>query len=133
VTDGLEQPQALVVDTTALMALGRGNQSMSRFVTLANRTDRLRLYTPALCLTAAVAAQAELAEHVDGLLAIEVVDLTFAGAGSAGRLIAAGVDWRHAQAVVAAMPSAEWPNGLPVATAVPDTYVKHHVRTIDVR
>lgn len=118
---------AVVVDSTALLALGAGNRGMSRLVTVATRAAGARLYAPALCVAAAAASRHELADHLGGLFALQVVDLGFAGAAAVGALVAAGTDWRQAHAVVAAWPSAEWPSGMPVITAVPNAYADHKV------
>jgi hypothetical protein len=123
-------PAAAVVDSTALLALGAGNQTMSRLVAVASGSARLHVYAPAMCVTAAVAARPALADHIGGLLAIQVVDLGFAAATAAGALIAAGADWRHAHAVAAAAPSAEWPSGLPVVTVAPDVYTAHGIQAV---
>jgi hypothetical protein len=125
------RPKAAILDATALLALGAGHRGLSRAVALATAGAGTRLYAPAMCVTAAVAARTELADHIGGLLALQVVELGFAGAGAAGELIAGGADWRHAQAIVAAWPSVEWPTGMPVLTAAPDAYAGHHVMTID--
>jgi hypothetical protein len=123
---------AVVVDHTALLALGAGSQFMSRIVTAAHhRTDRFVL-APALCLAAAVAARPALADHLGGLPAIRVLDLGFSDASGVGQLLADGADWRHAHAVVSARPSPEWPDGLPVVTAEANAYAHHRVITIPV-
>jgi hypothetical protein len=121
---------AVVVDDTALVALGAGNQMMSRLVVAAHGAPGRYVYTPAMCLAAAVARRPRLGDHVGSLLAIHVVDLGFDGARAAGVLIAEGADWQHAHAVTAARPSPEWPTGLPVVTAAPDAYAGHDLEVI---
>ena len=109
-----------VLDHTALAALGRGHWLMSQLVDAAHRETDRHLYAPALCLAAAVAERPPLADHAGALPAVEVVDLGYPSATAVGRLVAAGVDWRAAQAVDAGRPTLDWPAGRPVVTAVPD-------------
>jgi hypothetical protein len=120
----------VVFDHTALLALGSGSQQASRLVVAAHGQAGRHVYAPALCLAAAVAQRPGLADHIGSLPAIEVVDLGYAAASTAGRLIADGLDWRACQAVDAARPSAEWPRGLPVVTALPDLYRPYRIAPI---
>jgi hypothetical protein len=122
---------AVIVDHSALIALGTGNQVMSRLVVAAHDEPDLYLYAPAMCVAAAVAHRPQLGDHVGSLLAIQVMDLGFTDAQAAGVLIAEGADWRSAHAIAAAKPSAEWPSGLPVVTAVPDAYISQGLRIIE--
>ena len=71
-----------------------------------------------------------MADHIGALPAIEVVDLGYAAASSVGSLIADGFDWQACQSVDAARPSAEWPRGLPVVTALPDLYRPYGIASI---
>jgi hypothetical protein len=119
-----------VLDHTALAALGRGHRLLSQLVDAAHRETDRHLYAPALCLAAAVAERPPLADHVGVLPAVEVVDLGYPSATAVGRLIAAGLDWRAAQAVDAGRPTIDWPAGRPVVTAVPDTYAPWGVAVI---
>lgn len=120
----------IVFDHTALLALGSGSQLASRLVVAAHGQAGRHVYAPALCLVAAIAHRPGLADHVGALPVIEVVDLGYAAAASAGRLVADGLDWQASQAVDAARPSAEWPQGLPVLTAVPDLYRPYGIAPI---
>jgi len=113
---------AVVLDHTALLALGAGSHLVSRTVASAHRESGRYVYTPAMCLAGAVAERPGLAGHIGALLAVEVVDLGYAGAAAVGGLIAAGVDWRTAHAIDTARPTLEWPTGRPVVTALPDPY-----------
>jgi hypothetical protein len=121
---------AVVFDHTALLALGSGSQLASRLVVAAHGQAGRHVYAPALCLAAAVAQRPGLADHIGSLPAIEVVDLGYAAASAAGHLIADGLDWQASQAVDAARPSAEWPRGLPVVTALPDLYRSYGIAPI---
>jgi hypothetical protein len=120
----------VVFDHTALLALGSGSQLASRLVVASHGQAGRRVYAPALCLAAAVAQRPALADHIGALPAIEVVDLAYAAASTVGRLIAEGLDWQACQAVDAARPSAQWPRGLPVVTALPDVYRPYGIAPI---
>jgi hypothetical protein len=121
---------AVVFDHTALLALGSGSRLASQLVVAAHGRAGRHVYAPAMCLAAAVAERPALADHVGALEAIEVVDLGYAAAGNVGRMIASGADWRDAQAVHTARPSAEWLAGLPVVTAQPEVYQPYRLKTI---
>jgi len=126
-------PLAVVFDHTALLALGAGNQLVSRVVTQAHQVAGRHVYAPAMCLAAAVADRPALADHVGMLPAVEVIELGYAAAAAVGRLIGGGMDWRAAHAVDAARPSLDWPAGRPVITNAPGTYAGLGVNTISLR
>lgn len=112
----------VVLDHSALLALGKGTPMLSRLVTLADNDPSRHVYVPALCLVAATAERPALADHVGGLPALEIVELDFATASAVGWFIAEGVDWRAAQAISTARPDPEWPEGRPVLTAILQQY-----------
>jgi hypothetical protein len=60
------------------------------------------------------------------------VDLGCADAVAVGDLIADGVDWRTAHAMVSARPTAEWPGGRVVITNRPEVYEGSGIRTVAV-
>jgi hypothetical protein len=122
---------AYLFDHTALQALGAGNHNLSKLVDRAHHQEG-HLCMPALCLVAAEAERAGVADHVGALPAIEIIELGFGAVGAVGRLVAEGVDWRSAQAVDAGRPSVEWPTGRTVLTRVPETYKPWGVATIPV-
>jgi hypothetical protein len=126
-------PLAVVFDHTALLALGAGNQLVSRVVTQAHHLPGRYVYAPAMCLAAAAADRPGLADHVGMLPAVEVIELGYAAAAAVGRLISDGMDWRAAHAVDAARPSLDWPAGRPVVTDAPGTYAGLEVKTISLR
>jgi len=70
---------AVVLDHTALLALGAGSQLVSRMIASAHREPGRYVYAPAMCLAGAVAERPGLADHIGALLAVEVVDLGYAG------------------------------------------------------
>jgi hypothetical protein len=121
---------AVVFDHTALLALGAGSRLASQLVVAAHGQAGRQVYAPALCLVAAVAQRPALADHLGSLPAIEVVDLGYAAASSAGRLVAEGLPWQDSQAIDAARPSAEWPRGLPIVTTQPDLYRGYRIVAI---
>ncbi|HSV67217.1 MAG TPA: hypothetical protein VLJ59_15070 [Mycobacteriales bacterium] len=121
-----------VFDHTALLALGAGNRQLSRLVDAAHQLGDRHLYAPAMCLAAAVADRPGLADHLGALPALEVVDLGYAEAVTVGACIAVGVDWRAAQAIGTGRPTADWPTGRPVVTAVPESYAGWGVEVVPV-
>ena len=113
---------AVVFDHTALLALGAGSRMLSGLVSQAHTRPGRHIFAPALCLSAAIAQRPGLADHVGVLPAMQIVDLDYPAAAAVGSSIAAGVDWRGAQAINAGRPTAEWPTGLPVLTTTPEPY-----------
>jgi hypothetical protein len=126
---------AVVLDHTALLAMGSGSPAVSRMISYAHRrspaTTRY-VYVPALCLAAASAERPGLAEHIGALPAVEVVDLGFAHVDSVGRLISEGIAWEGAHAAVVALPDAEWLTGRPIMTRIPKSYAGLGVSTVAV-
>jgi hypothetical protein len=120
----------VVLDHTALLALGRGNRLLSRLIDAVHRDPDLHVYVPTLCLAAATAQRPALADHIGALPSVEMIDLGYASASAVGRLIADGVDWRLAQAVDTARPDPEWPGGRPVVAELPRQYAERGVDTI---
>ena len=119
-----------IFDQSALMALGKGNWRLSWFVVRAQNDPAYHVFAPALCLTAASAARRGLGEHVLQLPGLQIADLGCADAVAAGDLIADGIEWQTAQAIVSARPNAEWPSGRPILTSRPELYKRRGVRTI---
>ncbi len=117
-------PRTVILDSTALLALGSGNRWLSRLLGVVDEKNP-HLLAPALCLTAAVAERPLLADHIGGLSGIDILDLTFTVASVTGALIADGTDWRHAQAIADSRPSLEWPEGLTIVTAEPQAYARY--------
>jgi len=113
---------AVVFDHTALLALGAGSHMLSGLVSQAHLRPGRYVFAPALCLTAAIAQRPDLADHVDALPAMQVIDLDYPAAAAVGSFIAAGMGWQGAQAIDAGRPTAEWPSGRPVITTTPEPY-----------
>ena len=100
---------ACLLDDSSVLALGKGYPALSGFIVDA-AAGRVALAVPALCLCAAEAQRPGIAAHV-GMLPVDIEPLELSAAIPAGRLIGDGVDWRIAQAVAAALPSAIHPDG----------------------
>ena len=100
---------ACLLDDSSVLALGVGYPALSGFIVDA-AAGRAVLAVPALCLCAAEAQRPGVAEHV-GMLPVDIEPLDLSAVIGAGRLIGDGVDWRIAQAVTAALPSAVHPDG----------------------
>ena len=100
---------ACLLDDSSVLALGKGYPALSGFIVDA-AAGRAALAVPALCLCAAEAQRPGIAEHV-GLLPVDIEPLELSAVMPAGSLIGDGVDWRIAQAVAAALPSAMHPDG----------------------
>jgi hypothetical protein len=98
-----------LLDDSSVLALGQGYPALSGFIVDA-AAGRAVLSVPALCLCAAEAQHPGIAEHL-GMLPVDIEPLELSAAISTGRLIGNGVDWRIAQAVTAARPSAIHPDG----------------------
>ena len=100
---------ACLLDDSSVLALGKGYPALSGFVVDA-AAGRAVLAVPALCLCAAETQRPGIAEHI-GMLPVDIEPLELSALIPAGSLIGNGVDWRVAQAVVAALPSAMHPDG----------------------
>ncbi|WP_344396081.1 hypothetical protein [Actinomadura alba] len=122
----------MILDHTALSALGAGNRGLSRLVAEPHRTTEDYVVVPALCLAAATVERPALADHVGSLPAINVVELDFSGAAAVGHLINDGADWRMAHAVHVARPNVEWPDGCTVFSSSPDQYRQFGIPAIPV-
>jgi hypothetical protein len=121
---------AVVFDHTALLALGAGSRMLSGLVSQAHLRPGRYIFAPALCLAAAIAQRPGLADHIGVLPAMQVIDLDYPGAAAVGGFIAAGMDWRAAQAIDAGRPTAEWPGGRPVITTTPEPYADWGIEII---
>lgn len=113
---------AVVFDHTALLVLGAGSRMLAGLVSQAHVRPGRYIIAPALCLTAAIAQRPGLADHIAVLPAMQVLDLDYPAAAAVGSFIAAGMDWRGAQAIGAGRPTAQWPSRRPVITTTPEPY-----------
>lgn len=124
---------AVVLDHTAVLAIGAGNRRMSRMVTQAHNDMNRLVYVPTLCLIAAEVEMAGIADHLGALPAVHVIDLGFAEAQGVAAIIADGHDWQYAHAVASARPTLEWPTGRPLVTRRPKQYAGLKLHVISVR
>lgn len=120
----------VVFDHTALLALGAGSRMLSGLVSQAHARPGRYVFTPALCLSAAIAQRPGLADHIGVLPALQIIDLDYPAAAAVGGFVAAGMDWRGAQAIDAGRPTADWPAGRPVLTTTPESYSDWGIETI---
>jgi hypothetical protein len=118
-----------LLDDSAVLVLGKGYPALSGFVVDA-AAGRAELAVPALCLCAAEARRPGVAEHI-GMLPVEIEPLDLSGTFPVGRLIGQGIDWRIAQAVAAALPSAAHPDGRVVLSVDSARYEGTGIEPID--
>jgi hypothetical protein len=124
--------KVFVLDQTALVAMGKGNRIVSGMISGAHEDPEWRVFVPAMCLAAATAERTAIGDHVGLLPALTVVELDYPDACLAGRLIGAGLSWGAAHAAAVGRPTADFPDGRPVVTAVPEEYKDSGVATIAV-
>jgi len=120
---------ACLLDDSSVLALGKGYPALSGFIVDA-AAGRAELAVPALCLCAAEAQRPGIAEHV-GMLPVDIEPLELSAVIPAGSLIGDGVDWRIAQAVAAALPSAMHPDGRVVLSVNTDRYQGTGIEPVD--
>jgi hypothetical protein len=120
---------ACLLDDSSVLALGKGYPALSGFIVDA-AAGRAVLSVPALCLCAAEAQRPGIAEHL-GMLPVDIEPLELSAVIPAGRLIGDGVDWRIAQAVAAARPSAIHPDGRVILSVDTARYQGTGVEPID--
>ncbi|KJE20203.1 hypothetical protein FF36_05480 [Frankia torreyi] len=112
----MSAPAHVVLDQTAMLALGGGNVAASRLVARADRGDDLYLYAPACALVEADRARRGVAEHIASLAAVIVLDLDL----PAALAVAREENWATAHTRYAATPTPERIDGAAVATATPE-------------
>jgi hypothetical protein len=120
---------AVVLDHTALSVLGTGHRLTSSLVAEADDASR-QVFIPAMCLVAAVAKRPALGDHIGLLPELKIVEMDYPDACLTGRLIGEGMAWGAAHAVAVGRPTADFPHGRPIVTAVPDEYTDRDVATI---
>jgi len=120
---------ACLLDDSAVLALGKGYPALSGFIVDA-AAGRALLAVPALCLCAAEVQRPGIAEHV-GMLPVDIEPLELSAAIPAGRLIGHGVDWRIAQAIAAALPSALYPDGRVILSVETSRYQGTGIQPVD--
>jgi hypothetical protein len=117
----------VVLDDTAMVAAGRGNQLASRLIHRAHTEPGWYLYAPACALVEADRERPGTAEHLAALPAVIVLDLDL----PAALAVANDSTWAQAHARYAAAPTPERPDGAVVATIDPQRWKDRPVRIID--
>ncbi|MEU3451083.1 hypothetical protein AB0H29_28240 [Streptomyces thermolilacinus] len=117
----------IVLDDTAMAAVGRGNILASRLIHRAHAEAGWFLYAPTCALVEADRARPGTAEHLAALPGITVLDLDLPAALAVARQEA----WATAHSQYAAQPTADRPDGAVIATTAPQRWVGEHVRVLD--
>lgn len=118
----------VVLDETAMVAVGKGNLLASRLIHRSHTEAGWYLYAPVCALVEADRERPGTAEHLAALPGVTVVDLDLPGALTLGR----ERTWAAAQCAVVGGPSPERPDGAFVATADPQRWTGQPVRIVDV-
>ncbi|WP_217249322.1 hypothetical protein [Streptomyces sp. AC602_WCS936] len=117
----------IVLDETAMSAVGQGNVLASRLIHRAHVEADWFLYVPACALVEADRARPGTAEHLASLPGITVLDLDLA----AVLAVAGHRTWAAAHSLHAARPTADRPDGAVIATTDPDRWSGEAVRVLD--
>ncbi|MFD5424215.1 hypothetical protein [Streptomyces sp. NPDC127084] len=117
----------IVLDETALAAVGTGNVLASRLIDRAHAETGWFVYVPACALVEADRARPGTAEHLAALPGITVLDLDL----PAALAVAREETWALAHAQHAAQPTMDRPDGAIVATTAPKRWVGQPVRVLD--
>ncbi|MER6610090.1 hypothetical protein ABT282_30320 [Streptomyces sp. NPDC000927] len=117
----------IVLDDTAMTAVGRGNVLASRLIHRAHAEAGWFLYAPACALVEADRSRPGTAEHLAALPGITVLDLDLAAALA----VAQQETWAAAHSQYAAQPTPDRPDGAVIATAAPDRWKDEPVRVLD--
>ncbi|MCP3816752.1 hypothetical protein NLX86_00945 [Streptomyces sp. A3M-1-3] len=119
----------IILDHTAVVALRRGHRLLSSIVVVEVDDPEQRAHVPALCLVAAGMELPGTAAHAGALPGLEFLPLDFAVAAAVEDATMAGIDWRYAHAVFAAVSGAVEGQ---VLTATPDAYDGTGVWAVDI-
>ncbi|MFF4181495.1 hypothetical protein [Streptomyces sp. NPDC001750] len=117
----------IVLDDTAMTAVGRGNVLASRLIHRAHAEAGWFLYAPACALVEADRSRPGTAEHLAALPGITVLDLDLAAALA----VAQQETWAAAHSQYAAQPTPDRPDGAVIATTAPDRWKDEPVRILD--
>ncbi|MBW8806005.1 MAG: hypothetical protein JF587_19460 [Catenulisporales bacterium] len=118
----------LVMDETAIVAIGAGDRMVSRLIHRAHNDPGWYLYAPACALVEADRIRPGLAEYVAGMPAVVLLELNLPAVLALG---GAETTWAQAHARFAAEPTPELPDGAFVATMDPDRWEGQPVRLFD--
>lgn len=119
----------VVLDDTAVVAVGHGNLLASRLIHYAHAEPGWFLYAPACVLVEADRARPGTAEHVAALPGLTILDLDL----PAALAVAADTTWAAAHVRYAARPTPYRPDGAVIATADPNRWKGQQVRILDLR
>ncbi|MBW1602749.1 hypothetical protein JJV70_11640 [Streptomyces sp. JJ66] len=117
----------ILMDDSALVAAGRGNELASRLIHRAHAEPGWHLYTTACALVEADRTRRGTAEHFAALPAVVVLELDLPSALA----VAQEDTWAAAHTEYAAQPSPDRPLGAFVASAAPRAWKGRPVRLID--
>ncbi|MBB6439132.1 hypothetical protein HNQ79_005644 [Streptomyces candidus] len=117
----------IVLDESAMAAVGQGNVLASRLIHRAHAEAEWFLYAPACALVEADRARPGTAEHLAAMPGITVLDLDLAAALAVAR----GKTWAAAHSQHAAQPTPDRPDGAVIATTTPKRWENEAVRVID--
>jgi hypothetical protein len=117
----------IVLDESAMAAVGQGNVLASRLIHRAHAEAEWFLYAPACALVEADRARPGTAEHLAAMPGITVLDLDLAAALAVARR----ETWAAAHSQHAAQPIPDRPDGAVIATTVPSRWEKEAVRVLD--
>jgi hypothetical protein len=116
----------IVLDESAMAAVGQGNVLASRFIHRAHAEADWFLYAPACALVEADRARPGTAEHLAAMPGITVLDLDLAAALA----IAGQQTWAAAHSQHAAQPTPDRPDGAVIATTTPKRWESEAVRVL---
>ncbi|MFF3265227.1 PIN domain-containing protein [Streptomyces sp. NPDC002932] len=117
----------IVLDDTAMAAVGQGNVLASRLIHRAHAEAGWFLYAPACALVEADRTRPGTAEHLAALPGVTVLDLDL----SAALAVARRESWAAAHTQHAAQPTADRPSGALIATTAPNRWDGEPVRVLD--
>lgn len=118
----------VLLDDTAMLAAGRGNQVASRLIDSANR-GALNLHATTCALVEAERARSGTAAHFASMPTVNLIDLDL----PAALAVARDSTWAFAHTRHAAEPTFDRPESTVVATADPDRWSGLGLLVIDVR
>jgi hypothetical protein len=116
----------VVLDPTAMLAIGSGNIVASRLIDRADRGDDLYLYAPTCALVEADRSRRGVAEHIAALPSVTVLDLDL----PAALAVARAENWAAAHTRYSAAPNPERSAAM-IATAAPENWRDQPVKLID--
>ncbi|WP_285899978.1 hypothetical protein [Frankia sp. R82] len=120
-------PAHVVLDATAMLAIGRGNLLGSRLIVHAGQPGGPRVYAPTCALVEADRIRRGVAEHIASLPGVLMVDLDL----SAALAVARDETWAAAHIRHTAGPMPHRPVAAVVATAAPENWEGERVELMN--